>query len=54
MFIQSSIFILKGSPCCLGHMVDGRLISDDLNKIRPREVIQIRGGTLLLLFSKSK
>ena len=41
LFIQRNIFISKGSRCCRGHVVDGRLINDDLNKIRPREIIQI-------------
>ena len=41
LFIQSNIFIPKGSRCCRGHVLDGRLIHDDLNKIRPREIIQI-------------
>ena len=41
LFIQSNIFIPKGSRCCRDHMVHGRLINDDLNKIRPGEIIQI-------------
>ena len=41
LFIQSNIFIPKGSRCCRGHVVDGRLINDDLDKIRLREIIQI-------------
>ena len=39
LFIQSNIFIPQGSRCCRGHVVDGRLINDDLNKIHPREII---------------
>ncbi|CAF4109077.1 unnamed protein product [Rotaria sordida] len=41
LFMQSNIFIPKGSRCCPDHVVDGRLINDDLNKIRPREIMQI-------------
>ena len=33
-----AIFLFQ---CCRGHVVDGRLINDDLNKIHPREIIQI-------------
>ncbi|CAF4500569.1 unnamed protein product [Rotaria sp. Silwood2] len=40
LFMQSNIFIPKGSRCCPDHVVDGRLINDNLNKIRPRDIMQ--------------
>ncbi|CAF4392192.1 unnamed protein product [Rotaria sp. Silwood2] len=40
LFMQSNIFIPKGSRCCPDHVVDGRLINEDLNKIRPRDIMQ--------------
>ena len=45
LFIQNNIFIPKSSRCYRGHVVDGRLINDDLNKIHPREIIQISFST---------
>ena len=41
LFIQSNIFISRGSRCCRGHVVDEHLINDDLNKIHLREIVQI-------------
>ena len=54
LFIQSNIFIPKGSRCCRGHVSDGRLINDDLNQIRPREIIQISSSSsdILTWFDK--
>ncbi|CAF3156578.1 unnamed protein product [Rotaria sp. Silwood2] len=40
LFIQINIFIPKGSSCCPCHVVDGRLINDDLHRIRPLQIIQ--------------
>ncbi|CAF2649708.1 unnamed protein product [Rotaria sp. Silwood2] len=40
LFIQSNIFIPKGSRCSPCHVVDGRLINDDLHRIRPLQIIQ--------------
>lgn len=40
LFMQSNIFIPKGSRCCADHVVDERLTNDALNGIRPREIMQ--------------
>ena len=41
LFKATFLFQQVISRCCRSHVVDGRLINDDLNKIRPREFIQI-------------